>query len=194
MSRISAVRSNTLTRSLSSRFRSWPGDSSSSMITASARVAWTSSCISASFPLPTNVAGSAPPVRRATPPPTGRGPAPPGSLAPEQRVATWPRAVIRSRSDRASSEGPPQKQRTPARFPGSAPFPGIGSPASLLGAFIPGSIPHKHPIPNFRGPPLSDCVTSRLHPSRSRIRAIASSSRPSGTVSEIRTNPSPFEP
>ena len=58
MSRIKAVRSTTFVPRRSSRFRSCPGVSSSSKITASAPEACTAPCSSASFPRPTNVAGS----------------------------------------------------------------------------------------------------------------------------------------
>ena len=58
MSRISAVRSTTLTLILSSRLRSWLGASSPSQITVSAPVAWTISRIASTLPRPMKVAGS----------------------------------------------------------------------------------------------------------------------------------------
>src|SRR5690606_38335286 len=58
MSRMSAVRSMTLTFSFSSSWRSWPGDSSPSQMTVSAPVEATMSNSSRTFPEPTYVAGS----------------------------------------------------------------------------------------------------------------------------------------
>ena len=58
MSRIRAVRSITLTLSLSSSWRSWPGESSPSQITVSASAARTASPSSVTLPEPMKVAGS----------------------------------------------------------------------------------------------------------------------------------------
>jgi GTP-binding protein HflX len=53
LSRLSAVRSMTLTLTISSSLRSWPGVSSPSQITVSAPVAWTISRIASTLPRPT---------------------------------------------------------------------------------------------------------------------------------------------
>src|SRR6266545_1822873 len=58
MSRITAVRSMTLASNSSSSRRSWPGDSSSSMITVSASSVLTMPASSSALPLPTNVPAS----------------------------------------------------------------------------------------------------------------------------------------
>ncbi len=58
MSRIRAVRSMTLTLTMSSRARRWPGASSPSAITVSAPDSATMSASSAALPLPRKVAGS----------------------------------------------------------------------------------------------------------------------------------------
>jgi hypothetical protein len=53
MSRISQVRSMTLTLTISSSLRSWPGESSPSQMTVSAPVATTTSRSSLALPEPT---------------------------------------------------------------------------------------------------------------------------------------------